>query len=209
MASIIINLNGLKKLTAEALVNKSAEIMGKVENYAFTVAVYGAYATGTAIPAEKRENGEIRYIRIKSSIEQQEFANNVGKSAPTISRWIKAVKYIIEAGYDMFTAFNNGEIKFTFDKIIALYGNKVISAEDSVDTLKTYMAKTCDEIKNLIKGEDIHNTKEAKTPSADGKNDSKEEKASGKMVTFTYAGKDYTVDETYIKAFISKYAKVK
>ena len=207
MASIV-NVKNLGNVKLEVLIDRVNNIMSTVENKAFAIAVYGAYVTGTAIPCEKGKDGKTTYVFTASPIQQKDFAEKVDKNKATISRWIKAVKYIISCGLEVFNAFNNGEIRFTFDKIIALYQNEVLNEKSTVETIKEEMNKTLATIESDIAGSGRHNDKSSKTPKQDEKK-VEEPKESGKIVEFTYNKKKYSVDESYLTAFISKYCKVK
>lgn len=171
------SLNGKKASEVIASVNTT---LNSVSRSQFKVATQCSYLTGITIPAF-HDYGEAT-IDKKERLSQQALLDKVEKDHATVSRWIKAVKLIIDN--NEFVSFAEGVFQFSYDKIIWYYENKEDKLADY--TIADIMAMTTKEIKALLKEEkDTDTTK----------------------VTFAYAGATYEVSKNKLEAFIAANCK--
>ena len=185
-----INVSYLKACKDETIINDIINGLTNVETLAFKVAVRVAYLIGEKIPF----NGmEIYRNKDKTKYSITDVATRISKSRPTISRWIKAFKYIRDNG--LFEDFNTAVYPFSFDKIIIIFDNKLVTDEISFSDL---MSKTVVELDKMAhpKTEETEETEET------------EVEASGDIVTFTYCDTTFKVDKAFISDFISKYCDI-
>lgn len=171
------SLNGKKASEVLTSVNTT---LNSVSRSQFKVAVQCSYLTGIIIPAF-HDYGEA-VIDKKERLTQQALLDKVEKDHATVSRWIKAVKLIIDN--NEFVSFAEGVFQFSYDKIIWYYENKEDKLKDY--TIADIMGMTTKEIKALLKEEkDTDTTK----------------------VTFAYAGATYEVAKNKLEAFIAANCK--
>ena len=115
---INVTINGL---TVNQAINDIKERLISVEKSAFNIALLCVYSLGDTIPAytdsEGNEHGQA--ICDKPIKKQADLLKLIGRSKATLSRWIKAMRLLIEKG--RFTEFANGSLPFSYDKIICIF----------------------------------------------------------------------------------------
>ena len=197
---INVTVNGMTATEAIEDVKKRLE---SVEKSAFNIAIECAYTLGVTIPAYTDEKGieHAEAIIDKPIKKQADLLKLVGRSKGTLSKWIKAVRLIIENGY--FTDFASGVYPFSYEKVIAILENK--------EAFKGYIFKdliamTVDTLEAMTatKKEEAPSEEEANNEST---SDDKEEEAPTEEVelaTISYAGKEYNVPKEAFEKWLAK-----
>lgn len=197
---INVTVNGM---TVNEAITSVKSRLETVEKSAFNIALLCAYSLGDTIPAytdnKGNEHGEA--ICEKPIKKQADLLKLIGRSKATLSRWIKAMRLIIEKGY--FTDFANGSLPFSYDKIIAILENQeafngYILADLMTMTVDSLEAMT--ETKEDTKEEAEETTEEA--PQEEAQTDAE-------TTVISYNGKEYTVPKEAFEKWLSDNAIVK
>lgn len=195
---MLVNVAILEASSNKQLVTSIVKALTGIENAAFKVAVRCAYLLGYDIPCGDTVIHIAKTRKIKNV---SELAKLIGKSRPTISRWVKAVNYIIENG--LFNDFNNGVYPFSFDKIIIIFDNELFDADFKENTIDALMAKTVVELENMVK--DLDDLDDSDSDSDDDDSDSDDSDDSdddSPLVTFSFNGQEFQCHENTLLAFI-------
>ena len=192
-----VSCNGMTTQEAIASIKRRLET---VEKSVFNIAVLGWYSLGNVVPAcnDKPEAVNDNPISPKS------FYTQVGRSHSTLSRWIGALKLVIEAGD--WIEFATGLYPFSYDKIFLIYGEDTKAAFtglEKADVLRysvTTLKDMCGKNKPATKQEAAS---EEGTPAAAEATPEATEEAEAVMVQFEYNGITYEVAEAAMKAFIA------
>lgn len=203
---INVTVNGMSATDAIASVKTRLET---VEKSAFNIALLCAYTLGDKIPSyidnKGNEHGEA--VCDKPIKKQADLLKLIGRSKATLSRWIKAMRLIIEHGY--FTEFASGSLPFSYDKIITIIENK--------DKFNDYvfadlMAMSCDTLEAMT----VASTEEATTEAeAEASEEATEEEATTEDATeeateetavLTYNGKEYIVNKAVFEKWLAENA---
>ena len=203
---INVTVNGMSATDAIASVKTRLEA---VEKSAFNIALLCAYTLGDTIPSyidsKGNEHGEA--VCEKPIKKQADLLKLIGRSKATLSRWIKAMRLIIEHGY--FTEFASGSLPFSYDKIITIIENK--------DKFNDYvfadlMAMSCDTLEAMT----VVSTEEATTEAeAEASEEATEEEATTEDATeeateetaiLTYNGKEYIVNKAVFEKWLAENA---
>ena len=114
---INVTVNGM---TANDTIDSVKSRLESVEKSAFNIALLCAYGTGVTIPEYIDNKGNIHGEAIcDKPIKQNDYIKLVGRSKATLSRWVKAMKLIIEN--NRFNDFATGLYPFSYDKIIDIF----------------------------------------------------------------------------------------
>ena len=178
---INVTVNGMTATEAIEDVKKRLE---SVEKSAFNIAIECAYTLGVTIPAYTDDKGvEHSEAVIDKPIKKQaDLLKLVGRSKGTLSKWIKAVRLIIENGY--FTDFATGLYPFSYEKVIAILENK--EAFNGY-IFKDLIAMTVDTLEAMTE------TKKEEAPSEEVE-----------LATISYAGKEYNVPKKAFENWLAK-----
>ena len=182
---VVSNLNGAKN---SDVIRSIKTNLATAENSAFKVATKCAWLVGVSIPCGSGT------ITNPSPLKPKQVYSKVEKSKATLSRWMSAVKYIIEN--NLFDDFNDGKYAFSFDKIIAIFKNELITDDRTFEDL---MSMSITDIEALYKTED-------ETEEIDGQVEETEENTN--IVEFTYNGQVWKVGEKTLIEFISNYCQM-
>ena len=179
---INVTVNGMTATEAIEDVKKRLE---SVEKSAFNIAIECAYTLGVTIPAYTDDKGvEHSEAVIDKPIKKQaDLLKLVGRSKGTLSKWIKAVRLIIENGY--FTDFATGLYPFSYEKVIAILENKEAF---SGYIFKDLIAMTVDTLEAMTATK-----KEEEAPSEEIE-----------LATISYAGKEYNVPKKAFENWLAK-----
>lgn len=199
---INVTINGM---TATEAIEDVKKRLQSVEKSAFNIALECAYTLGVTIPAYTDDKGieHAEAIIDKPIKKQADLLKLVGRSKGTLSKWIKAVRLIIENGY--FTDFATGIHPFSYEKIIAILENKEAF---SGYIFKDLIAMTVDTLEAMTatKKEEEAPTKE-KATNENTSDNSKEEEAPTEEIeiaTISYAGKKYNVPKEAFEKWLAK-----
>lgn len=200
---INVTVNGM---TASEAIEDVKKRLESVEKSAFNIAIECAYTLGVTIPAYTDDKGveHAEAIIDKPIKKQTDLLKLVGRSKGTLSKWIKAVRLIIENGY--FTDFATGIYPFSYEKIIAILENKE-AFEGYI--FKDLIAMTVDTLEAMTatKEEEAPSEEEANNENTLTSDDSKEEEAPSEEVelaTISYAGKEYHVPKEAFEKWLAK-----
>lgn len=204
---INVTVNGM--VASEAITNIKSRLE-TVEKSAFNIALLCVYTLGDTIPPYTDNKGVDHGEAICDNPikKQADLLKLIGRSKATLSRWIKAMRLIIEKGH--FTDFANGSLPFSYDKIITIFEN------DSKFTdyiLSDLMAMTVDTLEAMSVTVSDNKTKEKK-PSEENKEETteseenKEETTEEEVTILTYKGKDYTVPKIAFEKWLAENGKV-
>lgn len=200
---INVTVNGM---TASEAIEDVKKRLESVEKSAFNIAIECAYTLGVTIPAYTDDKGveHSEAIIDKKINKQADLLKLVGRSKGTLSKWIKAVRLIIENGY--FTDFASGVYPFSYEKVIAILENKE-AFEGYI--FKDLIAMTVDTLEAMTatKEEEAPSEEEANNENTSTSDDSKEEEAPSEEVelaTISYAGKEYNVPKEAFEKWLAK-----
>ena len=207
----IINVvvNGMT--ATEAVKNVQSRIE-TVEKSVFNIALITAYGTGVTIPEYTDNKGVLHgSATIDKPMKQADFIKLVGRSSKAISRWVIAMKLVIDNNY--FTDFANGKYPFSYDKIITIFKeenkpafNGMVLADLmnlSAVTLETMVSdyKPADTSKEANKEET--STDNDTTP-ADNKEDKPANNNELEIATIVYNGKEYHLPKVAFEEWLSE-----
>ena len=205
---INVTVNGMTATDAIASVKSRLET---VEKSAFNIALLCAYTLGDTIPAyvdsKGVEHGEA--VCDKPIKKQADLLKLIGRSKATLSRWIKAIRLIIEKGY--FSEFSNGTLPFSYDKVIVILENPEVFKEY---VLADLMGMTVDTLEAMtdVKTETAEateeETEEATTEEATAE-ETAEETETTETAVLTYNGKEYIVPKAAFESWLSVNAIIK
>lgn len=200
---INVTVNGMSATDAIASVKTRLET---VEKSAFNIALLCAYTLGDTIPSyidsKGNEHGEA--VCDKPIKKQADLLKLIGRSKATLSRWIKAMRLIIEHGY--FTEFASGLLPFSYDKIITIIENK-----DKFDgyVLTDLMSMSCDTLEAMLEVSIAEATTEEEGEATEEEattEDTTEEEATEETAVLTYNGKEYIVNKTIFEKWLAENA---
>lgn len=213
----IINVvvNGMKAIDTITEVKTRIEA---VEKSTFNIALLASYGVGITIPEYTDNRGNIHGEAIcDSKMKQKDYIKLVGRSKASISRWISAMKLIIENGY--FTDFATGVYPFSYDKIIAILGTPEafkdsgtfselmsLSATTLEDIVKAYKTTSTSEEKTEEVSEEKSDNTDSETETDSKEEERAEEKQSEETAVLTYNGKDYTVNKAVFERWLAENA---
>lgn len=191
MSNVLINVSVMEASSNNEIFKAISNNLTSAENSAFKVATRCAYLVGVSIPCGSGT------ITNKKALKPKEVYSKVNKSKATLSRWIKAIKLVIDN--DLFNDFNNGVYPFSFDKIIMIFDNELTNDNTFEDLMKMSVV----EIEKLYKTEeaDTEDTEEADTEEAENVEEADTEDTSV-IVQFEYNGMVYEVHENALIKFI-------
>lgn len=206
---INVTVNGMSATDAIASVKTRLET---VEKSAFNIALLCAYTLGDTIPSyvdsKGNEHGEA--VCDKPIKKQADLLKLIGRSKATLSRWIKAMRLIIEHGY--FSEFASGSLPFSYDKIITIIENKdkfdgyvlVDLMSMSCDTLEAMLVVSTEEEATTTE-EEAETTEEATEEEATTE-DVTEEEATEETAVLTYNSKEYIVNKAVFEKWLAENA---
>lgn len=207
----IINVvvNGMKAIDTITEVKTRIEA---VEKSTFNIALLASYGVGITIPEYTDNKGNIHGEAIcDSKMKQKDYIKLVGRSKASISRWISAMKLIIENGY--FTDFATGVYPFSYDKIIAILGTpEAFENSGTFSELMSLSATTLEDIAKAYKTTSEEKTEEevSEDETATDNNSKEEEKTeeepSEETAILTYNGKNYTVNKAVFEKWLAENA---
>lgn len=208
----IINVvvNGMKAIDTITEVKTRIEA---VEKSTFNIALLASYGVGITIPEYTDNRGNIHGEAVcDSKMKQKDYIKLVGRSKASISRWISAMKLIIENGY--FTDFATGVYPFSYDKIIAILGTpEAFKNSGTFSELMSLSATTLEDIAKTYKTTSEEKTEEEVSDNTDSETDSDskeeektEEEVSEETAVLTYQGKDYTVNKAVFEKWLAENA---
>lgn len=201
---INVTVNGMT--AGEAVEDVKVRLLS-VEKSAFNIALLCAYTLGVEIPAytddKGNEHGEA--VCDKPIKKQVDLLKLIGRSKATLSRWIKAMRLIIEHGY--FSEFASGSLPFSYDKIITIIEN---NDKFSGYVLADLMSMSCDTLEAML----VVSTEEEATTTeeeAEATEEATEEEATTDDTTeeaavLTYNGKDYVVNKAIFEKWLAENA---
>ena len=202
----IISARNIADMSAENACDFAKKYLETVDNNLFNVAVLCGYAVGIRIPAYVEASGnKVEGLFIEKPLKQSEMVERIGKDKSVVSRWIKALNYIIDN--NMFSAFAQGMLPFSTEKIIAYYETfkaKGFLLKDVMGWSTANLRKAEKEAKETAKAKNIAKKEEAGI-SADVLEPEKLKKNTKKpatVATFVYEGLTYKVDKALIEEFI-------
>ena len=205
----IINVvvNGMT--ATEAVKNVQSRIE-TVEKSVFNIALITAYGTGVTIPAYTDNKGvEHAEAVCDKPLQQVDFIKLVGRSSKAISRWVTAMKLVIDNKY--FTDFASGKYPFSYDKVIAIMKeeHKPVFNGMLLSDLMNLSAKTLETMVTDYKPADI-SKEEASNDTNTAPTDTKEEEANTpatkelEIATISYAGKSYNVPRVAFEKWLAE-----
>ena len=183
------------------------------KNYFMTSLDY-YYLSGETIPSYTDNMGNERgSATIEKPMKQKDIATLVDRHKGTISRQIKAMKYIIENGY--FKDFYSEKYTFNFDKINLIFDedNKALLENYTLDSLLNLPFATLKDI--TIKKEEEEKTDSNSETKEEEKTDSNSENATSdetvetdevtlEIATLIYNDKEYKVDKVAFEKWLSE-----
>lgn len=205
---INVTVNGMSAMDTVTSVKTRLET---VEKSIFNIALLCAYGVGVEIPSYTDNKGnEHGSALCEKPIKQADYIKLVGRSKQTISRWIVAMKLIIENG--RFTEFANGSLPFSYDKIIVIF--KEENKEKFADyVLADLFNLSCDTLESMVttskeETEEKAETEETTTEESteETATTTEEESAEEETVIFTYDGKEYSVNKAIFEKFLAENA---
>ena len=182
----LVNVSVMEASTNTEIFKAIATNLTSAENAAFKVAVRVAYLLGVSIPCGQGT------ITNKSPLKAKAVYTKINKSKATVSRWLKAVKYIIDN--ELFDDFNSGVYPFSFDKIILIFSNELVDDDRDFSGL---MDMTVVELEKLVSDDDDTSD-----------DDTSDDDDAGTMVTFTYGDTTFSVPEKVLVAFIENHCTI-
>lgn len=195
---INVTVNGM---TVNEAINSVKSRLETVEKSAFNIALLCAYSLGDTIPAYTDNKGMTHGEAIceKPIKKQADLLKLIGRSKATLSRWIKAIRLIIEKGY--FTEFSSGTLPFSYDKVITILENEeafkgyVLSdlMSMTVDSLEA-MTEVSPETPEEEEGEEEEKEFSDETSKEEETEDETSEEEA-ELITLSYEGKEYTVNK--------------
>ena len=201
---INVTVNGMNANEAISSVKSRLET---VEKSAFNIALLCAYTLGDTIPSyvdiKGVEHGE---ATIEKKINKQaDLLKLIGRSKATLSRWIKAMRLLIEKGY--FTEFANGSLPFSYDKIITILENEeafkgYVFADLMSMTVDTLEAMT--EIEEEVSEEEEEEEETSEQFSGETSEEEEEEEVSEEFATLVYNGNEYTVPKLLFEKWLEE-----
>ncbi len=204
---INVTVNGM---TANDTINNVKSRLEAVEKSAFNIALLCAYGTGVTIPEYTDNKGNVHGEAIcDKPIKQNDYIKLVGRSKATLSRWIKAMKLIIDNNY--FNDFATGLYPFSYDKIIDIFENTEVFNgyvfNDLMELSACTLATMVKDYEKLSEEPSEEEDSENKTVTdSDNKEEKTEEEPSEETAVLTYQGKDYTVNKAVFEKWLAENA---
>lgn len=203
---INVTVNGM---TANDTINNVKTRLESVEKSAFNIALLCAYGTGITIPEYTDNKGNVHgEATCDKSIKQNDYIKLVGRSKATLSRWIKAMKLIIEN--NRFNDFATGLYPFSYDKIIDIFENtEVFNGYVFKDLMELSACTLATMVKDYVKPSEEKTEKEVSEEKSDNTDNNKEEekteeKQSEETTVLTYQGKNYTVNKVVFEKWLAE-----
>lgn len=200
---IDVTVNGL---SAMQTVDEVKTRLESVEKSVFNIALLCTYGVGVEIPTYTDIQGVTHGQAVcEKPIKQADYIKLVGRSKQTISRWIGAMKLIIENG--VFSVFAKGELPFSYDKI------HIIFKEENKDKFSDYTLAdlfnlSVDTLENMV-SKTTEETEETEENTTSEVSEETEVETTEETVFFTYDGKEYSVVKTLLESFISENCTLK
>lgn len=217
MATIItFNANEIKE--RRDIWNYIMDCKKSMSRVNFNFAISCAYALGENVPNYKTENdNEIKVTTFAYAYSNAtELANDVNMNKGTISKTLKAFKWIVESG--KFDDFANGKYLFSFDKIAWLSDRERVFADngyDFGDLMMDSLASLKIKYANLLKeGENKRLTKDTKAEknnNSNNNNDDDDEILPLKdtdSIKVSFEGIEYSINVAEYREFLKVYGTV-
>lgn len=206
---INVTVNGL---TVNEVINDVKARLCEVEKSVFNIALECSYALGVTIPQyiDSQGNEHASATCEKPIKKQADLLKLIGRSKQTLSRWIKAMKLVIEKGY--FSDFASGQLPFSYDKIITIFENEenfkgYILADlmgMTVDTLDAMSETKSEETSE----EETEETSEEVVETSEEETTEEVAKAEEETTILSYNGKEYKVVKSVFEKWLSENAIV-
>ena len=206
---INVTVNGM---SANDCIKSVKARLESVEKSAFNIALLCAYTLGDTIPAytDNKGNAHGEATCDKPIKKQADLLKLIGRSKATLSRWIKAIRLIIEKGY--FTDFSNGTLPFSYDKIILILENE---ANFEGYVLTDLLSMTVDSLEAMVDSKkDTEEAEAEATTEAEATNDTQEAEDEAEVevtedeATFVYNDTQYIVNKALFEKWLSENAKI-
>lgn len=203
---INVTVNGM---TANDTINNVKSRLESVEKSAFNIALLCAYGTGVTIPEYTDNKGNVHGEAIcDKPIKQNDYIKLVGRSKATLSRWIKAMKLIIDNNY--FNDFATGLYPFSYDKIIDIFENTEVFNgyvfNDLMELSACTLATMVKDYKLSEEPSEEEDSEDKTVTDSDNKEEKTEEEPSEETAVLTYQGKDYTVNKAVFEKWLAENA---
>lgn len=199
---INVTVNGMS--ANEAITSVKARLE-TVEKSAFNIALLCAYTLGDTIPSYTDNKGVQHGEAVcdKPIKKQADLLKLIGRSKATLSRWIKAMRLLIEKGY--FTDFANGKYPFSYDKIITIFENDGKFTDYVLADLMAMSVDTLEAMTIISEKTEEEKTEEKTEDSSEGKTEEETEETE-ETATLTYNGKDYIVKKAIFEKWLAENA---
>ena len=184
-------------LSSLEVVEKAKTRNSQIDNNYFMTSLDYYYLNGSTIPAytdsQGIEHGEA--ILEKNKLSKTDIATLVDRHKGTISKQIKAMKYIIENGY--FKDFYTGKYRFHFDKINLIFDDSNKKLLDAY-TLDSLLDLSCKALKAVTVSKEEEEEEEEATEEA------QEEATTEELATLIYDGKEYSVNKSIFEKWLAE-----
>lgn len=197
---INVTINGM---TASEAIEDVKKRLESVEKSAFNIAIECAYTLGVTIPAYTDNKGveHAEAIIDKKINKQADLLKLVGRSKSTLSKWIKAIRLIIENGY--FSDFATGVYPFSYEKVIVILENQEAFNGYIFKDLIAMTVDTLEAMTATKEEEEAPSSEEASNKNTSD-NSEEEEAPSEEVATLTYNGKEYHVNKVAFEKWLAK-----
>ena len=120
-------------LSGQAVAEKSKARLDKMDKALFEIATACAYSCGVELPDMVNGSGTIKCDTPLKS--RTALCKVLDRNKATVSRWLTAVELIVENGdYSLF--YNDNKVyPFSYDKIILIYNNNLVTPERTLANL--------------------------------------------------------------------------
>lgn len=205
MNKTIINVN-VDAMTFEDCANKSITVLKSVEKSVFNLALMGAWALGVEIPSYSYEGKEGTIEVVGGIIEKKctpkDYYTLVGRSKATLSRWIKAMTYIIEDGN--FSLFAEGILPFSYDKIIFIHDHKDDFSDRSINDLIQLSITTLEGMatKKVVESMDENEDEDEDADNDNDNDNTSDSQDEDELVNFVYGNDIFEVSKSLLEKFI-------
>lgn len=188
--NLLVNVSVLEATKNSDVLKAIATNLLSAENSAFKVAVRTAWLVGVSIPCGSGT------ITNKNAKKPKEVYQSINKSKATLSRWMKALRCIIDN--NLFDDFNKGVYPFSFDKIIMIFEHELTADNTFADLMKMSVV----EIEELYKVDDVEEESATDETAEEGDSEETATVDDSPIVKFTYNGTEYAVHESALIEFI-------
>ena len=207
----VITFDISKINTATKCVNAISDLLDKSALTGFYIGVYGAYMNGVEIPAYYTKKGDyVTACKLASTMSLKEASKLPAlkhKDYTTLSRYVGAVKLVIEAGD--FGYFASGKLSFTYDKIYLYYNNKSAMESNQINSILDAFEISVASLKKLVKEYNAPADSDSDSaPADDSTSDSAPVTAvdsanNDEMVEFVFNGKKYNAPKSAVLALVA------